>query len=1366
MEDKSHEQLLPFNLSLVFRRGLGRQLLLFCFGLAMVPMALVGWISYQTAHQRLEQEVRQNIRITAELKSHQLQLFFDDRLADADKQGREGTTVSFFNTLVRKYAAAEGTVSEFVRSVPWAMAASAYGSDMELHASLHGYSDLLMIDMAGNILFSSARQKDLAENLYQGGLGKTRFAEAFRRTLKSGDPGFAGFEHYSPADETETAFVTAPIRGEDSQPAGVIAFKIPLGTIHQMLEASAEIGAGSQLYLVDSDLTLLAGTAGSPHLHSGATVDTAQTWLWRENLTGKGSQTSLAEPFAYEGPGGNPVMGTYAQILLGDAPYALIVEIETAAAFGAIHPLRAIIVTIVILTGVGVLLASAILARTIVEPVRDLSRNTLMVADGRFDHDMHVAATNEIGELAASFNSMMDHLKAQKNTRSRFISGLASLHRLIGGGQELGELSLNTLEFLSDFLDLCQADFFIVDDDGELKCIGRFPGHPNGEGQPVFFTGDGRMDQEVQVKTISIFHQEAVSGLIKPVTAPDLANLIAAPLMLHQTVKGVLELQKTGVFSRFDYHFIEAAATVIAVAVNSASTRQQEEALLEQTRKQAQRLKAREASLEESTRGLQAQSRAFQASEEKLQFKQMELEAANAQMVKNATDLEAHMAILETQKLDMEKQNTELEKTHRELAEKARQLEISSRYKTEFMANMSHELRTPLNSILLLSRLLLENKEKNLTTRQSEFAQTVHSAGEDLLNLINEILDLAKVESGKMEAELQAVRVQSIADTLQVSFAPLAEQRGILFIIHVAPDVPERLITDRKRIEQIVKNFLSNAFKFTARGTIRLEFTVSRELVICRGADDTGDHGCLAISVVDTGIGIPVAKHQMVFEAFQQVDGSTRRKYGGTGLGLSISRELARMLGGIITLESEDEQGSRFTLHLPIIPPPENEPAVIRSDTRKRTATQAAASTSSAEETETTPGVDPVPDDRHRLTAGDRCILIIDADPVTTEPIKEYAYQNGYKVLVAEQFHTGLHFADYHLPAAIFVNLGLDDADDWTMIHRIKANPRSRHIPVFTFSSQADDFAAAVHGAAGHVIEPITARHLEAAFDRIDHLQSTEDRTILVVAPDSDAIAQITDAVGGKTIRIMAAATAAEATTVMKTRVVHAVIVHPAIHAAEQRSFLTGLQQDPVPVFLYPGTSLNVQPATGVNPYATVVNLKVIDAPEQLLLALILSLHLLPDALDNPHRHRLLAADNRRSGLKGCKVLLVDDDMRTVFAVSNVLEDQGAEVLTGKSGKESLDKLDGFPDIDLVLMDVMISEVDGYQAIREIRNRDRYQTLPIIALTAKAMQGDRAKCIEAGADDYLAKPVNLDKLTSMLRIWIVSQASDPESAGA
>ncbi|MCB2148239.1 MAG: response regulator [Deltaproteobacteria bacterium] len=1237
MEKMSPEGQVPFNLDIVFRRGLGRTLLLCFFGLSMIPLVAMGLIGYQTAYHRLEQETRRHIRIAAELKSNQLQRFVDDGLAGADRHGHEPPAVTVFNT------------------------------------------------------------------------------------------------------------------------AG------------QVLEALVKKGTGYRVYLVGADLTLLAGTSGNPPLDSGTRVDTAQTRLWRKNQTGDNSQPAPPEPFTYIGPYGRQVIGTYAEVHIGGTPCALIVEIDTAKAFDALNALRAIIVALVILTGLGVLAVSTTLARSIVEPVRDLSRNLLMVSEDRLDQGVHVTANHEIGELAAAFGSMIEHLKAtnaEKDAQSRFMSGLTRLHRLIGGQQEPGELCLSTLEFLSGFLDLRQAGFFIMDADGRLKCAGRFPGHPDSECQQVFSPGDGQVGQAAIEKTTAFFQKEASSGSMTPSPTPDRASLIVVPLMLRQTVKGVLELEKTDGFNRFDCRFLESAAAVIAVAVNSASTRQQEEALLERTRQQAQQLKVREASLEASTRELKSKHLAFLASEEKLQLKQLELEAANAQMVKNAADLEAHMAILEKQKLDMEKQNNELEKTHRELAKKARQLEISSQYKTEFMANMSHELRTPLNSILLLSRLLLENREKTLTDRQSEFARTIHSAGEDLLNLINEILDLAKVESGKMEVDLQAVRVQAIADAMQVSFAPLAEQSGVTFTSHVAPDVPERLITDRKRIEQIVKNFLSNAFKFTARGSIRLEITVSRELIICRGAGDSHDNGCLAISVMDTGIGIPAAKHQMVFDAFQQVDGSTRRKYGGTGLGLSISRELAHLLGGEITIESEEGKGSRFTLHLPIIPLPDKEPAAIQASLFKAASIETAEPPPPEKDGGALLGMEPVPDDRHRLTPGDPCILIIDANAVSTEPIKEYAYRMGYKVLVAEQFRTGLHFADYYLPTAIFANLNLPGVEGWEIIQPIKANPRSRHIPVFTLSPRPDDFAAAIHGAAGHVIEPITARHLESAFRLIDHLQSIDDRTVLVVAPDPDAIVQVTDAVGGKTIRIMTAATAAEAKTVLEANTVNAVIMHPATPFTEQRRLLTGLQHDPMPVYLYPGGTLKALSRSEISPYAQAVNINVADTPDQLLLGMVLSLHLPANTLDKAHRDRLMAMDAPRSGLKGRKVLLVDDDMRTVFAISNVLEDQGAEVLAGKSGKESLDKLDGFPDIDLVLMDVMISEVDGYQAIREIRNRNRYRTVPIIALTAKAMQGDRARCIEAGADDYLAKPVNLDKLTSVLKIWMDPQLAAPGRFGA
>jgi signal transduction histidine kinase/CheY-like chemotaxis protein len=1229
MAAKVPERLFPFHLNRVFRRGLGRTLLLSFLGLSIVPMAMVGTIGYQMAGRLLVREVSRQIEIAAELKSRQLQAFFDEQAAD--RRGREITT----------------------------------------------------------------------------------------------DPVFS--------------------------------------TVPQMLKTPMNLGAGSRAYLVDAGLRRLADSVAPPLSSDRPVIDTDQTRRWRKRMDSGSSRASLPAPFAYAGPDGRQVIGTCAELHLGTTPYALIVEMDRQAALEPLDRLRTTMVTVAILIGAGALVMSAMLAQAIAGPVDDLAQTARMAADGRLDHDLRETAITGTGQLAAAFKGMMGALSALRtktDAQSRIMSGLSRLHRLIGGEQERGDLCLNILEFLSDFLDLRQANFFIATDAGRLTCISRFPGHPDDRHQPALSREDGQLQRAASDETIIAFRKDPAGGQVKPVPTADAADLIAVPLAFGHAVNGVLELEKADGFLQSDCRFVESAAAVIAVALSAASIREKSAALLKRTREQAEQVQIREAALEANTGELQAQRRAFLVSEEKLQLKQLELEAANAQMVKNAADLEAHMAILEKQKQDIENQNTELEKTHRELEEKARQLEVSSRYKTEFMANMSHELRTPLNSILLLSRLLLENKESTLTRKQSEFARTIHSAGEDLLGLINEILDLAKVESGKLAVDLVPVRVRSIARTMQASFTPLAEQSGITFTVHVAPEVPERLITDRKRIEQIVKNFLSNAFKFTPKGAIRLEIDVSRERVICRGSGGGDDSGCLTICVDDTGIGIPADKHQMVFEAFQQVDGSTRRKYGGTGLGLSISRELARLLGGEITLDSETGRGSRFTLFLPIIPLPDETPAVGRADRHRDGSTPAITPAPPSDETDV-PGVaDPVPDDRNQLSPEAASVLIIDAGVETTGPIKTHAQRHGFKVLVAEQFQTGLHFADYYLPDAIFTNLQLPGENGWAMVHRIKANPRNRHTPVFTLSPQANDFAAAVHGAAGHVIEPITSSGLDAAFRRIDGLRSIQDRTVLVLSPDPEGDARIVDAVGGRPIHIISTATTAEAETALHSSRVNAVIVDPSIGVAELQRFLTGMQHHPTPVFLFADNLPDAFSHAAVNQYTATVNLHVIDTPDQLLLSLVMRLHLPPDALNDGRRDRLRALDSRQSAFEGRKILLVDDDMRTVFAVSNVLEDQGAEVFAGKTGKESLDKLDGFPEIDLVLMDIMVAEVDGYQAMREIRTRHR--TLPIIALTARAMKGDRARCIDAGADDYLAKPVNMDKLKSMLRIWLAPQPADPD----
>lgn len=1020
-------------------------------------------------------------------------------------------------------------------------------------------------------------------------------------------------------------------------------------------------------------------------------------------------------------------------------------------AFGAAHLSGTVIAATVALTVLGALLAAAILSARIVGPIEDLSHDVAMAAQGRFADAVAVDEADEIGDLGRAVAGLLDHLKtaaAHNDDQIRFMSGLTRLHGLIAGEQEIGKLNLNTLEFLYQTLDLSRADIYVDHEGAGLRWCARFPGLPGHEENPDRYSGKKRAADALREKTPLWFQEDAADQPAEPVSAIERANLITLPLRLRQTGLGALDLKTTARFTASDGRFAEAAAKVIAVALNAAILRRQEKSLLEGSRGQADASRSREAALQAKTRELESQTLALQASEEALQLKQLELEAANAQMVKNAADLETNMAVLEKQKKDMQQQNQALHKAHRELAQKARQLQISSQYKSEFLANMSHELRTPLNSILLLSRLLLENKEKNLLPKQSEFARTIHSAGEDLLNLIDEILDLAKVESGKLEVRRATVAIRDITRSLLVTFSPLAEQNRVSFDIHVAPDVPEELVTDRKRLEQIIKNFLSNAFKFTPEGSIRLEIAVSR------GENRSGNGSradFLTIGVVDTGIGIPTARQEMVFEAFQQVDGSNRRKYNGTGLGLSISRELARILGGEIRLESEDGVGSRFTLQLPLTPA-ENDPANACDDVHdKRLAASPAVETAEREE-RSAESKGSVRDDRNRLTPGDPCILIVDTDVDTIAPIKSIARLRGYKAVVAEQFSTGLHYADYYLPAAIFLNPEASE-NGWKRVSRLKTNPKSRHIPVFVLSNHGDDFEAATRGAAGHLLRPTPPADLETAFQRIENLQAMEQRRILVAASDRKRTQRIADTIEGFGLRAVAVTTAKDARAVLESEDVHAVVVHPEMVTSGRHEFLAGLKRNPMPVFQYSGSPLKAESRPNAGPYAHLLNIQGVDRPDQLLTALVSRLHLPLEALDEDCWAHLTAMDNHLNSLKGRCVLLVDDDMRTVFAVSNVLEDLGVEMVTGKTGKESLDKLSGFPDIDLILMDVMISGMDGYRAIRQIREEERYTNLPIIVLTARAMRGDRAKCIRAGADDYLSKPVNLDKLTSMLKIW-------------
>ena len=728
-------------------------------------------------------------------------------------------------------------------------------------------------------------------------------------------------------------------------------------------------------------------------------------------------------------------------------------------------------------------------------------------------------------------------------------------------------------------------------------------------------------------------------------------------------------------------------------------------------------------------------------------------------------------------KKSMQQQNEELERARQELEKQTHQLEVASKYKSEFLANMSHELRTPLNSILILSQLLAKNKDSNLNEKQVESANAIHSSGSDLLRLINEILDLSKVEAGKIELYFENSPLSELFSDLNRVFKDIADSKGIGFSIVIDKGLPDTIYTDAHRLQQILRNLLTNAFKFTHQGNVCLNISrPSTELCAFKGLDPATS---VAFAVIDDGIGIPEEKQAAIFEAFQQADGSTSRTYGGTGLGLSISREFVKLLGGSIHLKSEVNKGSVFTIVLPEKPATDtNEsssamqqhcaletPPVVSPPPALET-TSSARQRQPETDSEPAPQIAPpdlpdaVNDDRKSVKSDDKSLLIIEDDIHFAKVIKDFAKERGFKCLVAEDGETGLHFADYYIPSAILLDIGLPGIDGWAVMERLKENPKLRHIPVHFISGHDSSLDALRMGAVGFLTKPVSMEAIESALGKIENLITKPVRKLLVVEDDPIQRESIKQLIGNGDVETTLASSGAEAFEKLTSGAYDCMILDLGLNDMSGFELLDKLKNNEncsrVPVIIYTGHELSRDEEKELRKYADSIIIKGVKSPERLLDETALFLHRVEANLPQDKRNMLKKIHNKESVLQGKTILLVDDDMRNVFALSNVLEEKGMEVVIARNGQECIDKLHKNDSVDLILMDIMMPQMDGYEAMREIRNEQKYKSLPIIALTAKAMKGDRNKCIEAGANDYLAKPVNTDKLISMLRVWLYS----------
>jgi CheY-like chemotaxis protein/signal transduction histidine kinase len=726
------------------------------------------------------------------------------------------------------------------------------------------------------------------------------------------------------------------------------------------------------------------------------------------------------------------------------------------------------------------------------------------------------------------------------------------------------------------------------------------------------------------------------------------------------------------------------------------------------------------------------------------------------ELQKTNEELEEKAELLATQNAEVEQKNREIDQARLSLEDKAAQLALTSRYKSEFLANMSHELRTPLNSLLILSRLLAQNSEGTLTEKQVEFAKTIHASGSDLLELINEILDLSKIESGMMDVDAVPVSLSDVQSYVDRTFREVAGSKGLVFKANLDPNTIGSVITDQKRVQQVLKNLISNAIKFTEQGSVTLTIEPATK-------GWSPEHGSLnraanvvAFKVEDTGIGIAPDKHQVIFEAFQQADGTTSRKYGGTGLGLSISREIAKLLGGEIKLTSTVGHGSTFTLYLPSVYVSTLSAADRVADVSS-VETRIAVDRALAQE-EVPVDDNPLNDDRQRIQPGDRVLLIIENDHAYARILMDLGREHDFRVLAAVRGDIGLQMARQHRPDAITLDLDMPGLDGWNVLDRLKHDTSTRHIPVHVISVTDDPHRGMRLGAKTFWAKPSDSESLNEAFDAIRAFNDRKLRTLLIVEDDDVQRNTLVELIGDRDVKITAVGSGQEALDQLGQHQFDCIVLDLGLHDMSGLQLLENMRADKamsqVPVIIYTGKELTKTEEGELRQLAQTIIIKDVKSPERLLDETTLFLHRVESSLP-PEKQRLLDQLHRSDPtLTGKKALVVDDDIRNIFALTSILERHEMDVQYAENGHDALRMLNENPDVDVVLMDVMMPEMDGYEATRRIRSNPTFEELPIIAITAKAMKGDREKCINAGASDYVTKPVDSDQLISLLRVWL------------
>jgi len=954
---------------------------------------------------------------------------------------------------------------------------------------------------------------------------------------------------------------------------------------------------------------------------------------------------------------------------------------------------------------------------------------TRKIARGDYKVRSADESEDELGRISAALNEMaaaLDRSFTDMQRRNWLREGAMAVSEAIRSDRAVEKLSENLITSIARYMGAPVGTLYIKEAQGDYRLAGHFAADRAPE---YVVEGKGLTGAALRRKELLVVNElpENYTNVSSSIGATLPVSAMIMPLLFRGQPIGVIELGMLHQPEEHEMEFLQGNAEAMSIGINAALEYRHLQDLLEETQAQSEELQAQHSTLENLNAELEAQTQKLQASEEELRVQQEELQQTNG---------------------ELEERTLMLQEKNEEVRRKAKELEQTTRYKSEFLANMSHELRTPLNSILLLSRLLSENNDKNLSGDQIEYARVIQTSGNSLLNLIDEILDLSKIEAGKMQMEYEEIRVAEIVHDVQALFDPVAQERGLAFSVSVQQDVPDMMETDKMKLEQVLKNLISNALKFTAKGSV--------ELTIKRAA---GKENMLSFSVKDTGIGIPKDKQGLIFEAFQQADGSTRRKYGGTGLGLSISRELIRLLGGSIRLASEENAGSEFTVLVPLTRPAQDfngedeEQNAVETESGDK---ERAADIPDKYLASSIPAA--VSDDRDSITPKDKTILIVEDDTDFARTLLDFTRRKGYKGIVAVRGDEGMELARKYNPSGILLDVQLPVKSGWDVLEDLKSNPRTRHIPVHIMSSYEVKKESLLKGAVNFVNKPVDLEHMQEIFRKIEYVLNKNPKKVLIVEENTKHAEALAYFLQSFRIQSEVKNNINESVEALTQGEADCVILDMGIPTSRTYDTLEEIKKNPelenLPIIIFTGKSLSLTEEQRIRKYADSIIVKTAHSYQRMLDEVSLFLHVMEEK-----RQTAGAGDFRKLGamdqvLYNKTVLIVDDDVRNIFSITKALEGLKMNIVTATDGKEAMQKLAGNPGIDIVLLDMMMPEMDGYETAAQIRKKPEWKDLPIIAVTAKAMTGDREKCINAGASDYITKPVDLDQLLSLLRVWL------------